>query len=113
MGETAGSDLEPGAKIGEYVVDRKIAEGGMGSVYAGHHPVIGKRVAVKVLAAHCAHIPDLVRRFVEEARAVNKIGHPNIIDIFSFGTLADARPFFVMEYLEGANLAVSGWRRRT
>jgi hypothetical protein len=105
VGEAAGSDLEPGAKIGEYVVDRKLAEGGMGSVYAGHHPVIGKRVAVKVLSAQCAHIPDLVRRFVEEARAVNKIGHPNIIDIFSFGTLADARPFFVMEYLEGANLA--------
>jgi serine/threonine protein kinase len=105
VGEAAGSDLEPGAKIGEYVVDRKIAEGGMGSVYAGHHPVIGKRVAVKVLSAQCALIPDLVRRFVEEARAVNKIGHPNIIDIFSFGTLADARPFFVMEYLEGANLA--------
>jgi serine/threonine-protein kinase len=98
-------DLDPGAKIGEYVVDRKLAEGGMGSVYAGHHPVIGKRVAVKVLSAQCAHIPDLVRRFVEEARAVNKIGHPNIIDIFSFGTLADARPFFVMEFLEGANLA--------
>jgi eukaryotic-like serine/threonine-protein kinase len=105
VGETAGSDLEPGAKVGEFVVDRKIAEGGMGSVYAGHHPVIGKRVAVKVLAEHCAHIPDLIRRFVEEARAVNKIGHPNIIDIFSFGTLADARPFFVMEYLEGASLA--------
>jgi len=105
VGETAGSDLEPGAKVGEYVVDRKLAEGGMGSVYAGHHPVIGKRVAVKVLSAQCAHIPDLVRRFVEEARAVNKIGHPNIIDIFSFGTLADARPFFVMEFLEGANLA--------
>jgi hypothetical protein len=101
-----GGQLEPGAKVGEYVVDRKIAEGGMGSVYAGHHPVIGKRVAVKVLAEHCAHIPDLIRRFVEEARAVNKIGHPNIIDIFSFGTLADARPFFVMEYLEGASLAV-------
>ena len=61
MGETAGSDLEPGAKVGEYVVDRKLAEGGMGSVYAGHHPVIGKRVAVKVLSAQCAHIPDLVR----------------------------------------------------
>ena len=106
MGETAGSDnLTPGTKVGEYVVDRKLAEGGMGSVYSGHHPVIGKRVAVKVLSAQCAHIPDLVRRFVEEARAVNKIGHPNIIDIFSFGTLADARPFFVMEFLEGANLA--------
>ncbi|HEY4395086.1 MAG TPA: serine/threonine-protein kinase [Polyangia bacterium] len=105
MAEAAESDLAPGAKVGEYVVDRKIAEGGMGSVYAGHHPVIGKRVAVKVLAPHCASIPDLVRRFVEEARATNKIGHPNIIDIFSFGTLADARPFFVMEFLDGASLA--------
>jgi eukaryotic-like serine/threonine-protein kinase len=105
VAETAESDLAPGEKVGEYVVDRKIAEGGMGSVYAGHHPVIGKRVAVKVLAPHCASIPDLVRRFVEEARAVNKIGHPNIIDIFSFGTLADARPFFVMEFLDGASLA--------
>ncbi len=105
MAETAESDLAPGAKVGEYLVDRKIAEGGMGAVYAGHHPVIGKRVAVKVLAPHCASIPDLVRRFVEEARAVNKIGHPNIIDIFSFGTLPDARPFFVMEFLDGASLA--------
>ena len=105
MAETAESDLAPGAKVGEYLVDRKIAEGGMGSVYAGHHPVIGKRVAVKVLAPHCASIPDLVRRFVEEARATNKIGHPNIIDIFSFGTLPDARPFFVMEFLDGASLA--------
>ncbi|HEY6475348.1 MAG TPA: serine/threonine-protein kinase [Polyangia bacterium] len=105
MAETAESDLAPGAKTGEYLIDRKIAEGGMGAVYAGHHPVIGKRVAVKVLAPHCASIPDLVRRFVEEARAVNKIGHPNIIDIFSFGTLADARPFFVMEFLDGASLA--------
>jgi serine/threonine-protein kinase len=105
VSDAGGSDLEPGAKVGEYLIDRKLAEGGMGSVYAGHHPVIGKRVAVKVLAPHCASIPDLVRRFVEEARAVNRIGHPNIIDIFSFGTLADARPYFVMEFLEGSNLA--------
>jgi len=99
-----GIDLQPGAKVGEYVVDRKLAEGGMGAVYAGHHPVIGKKVAVKVLAPQCAAVPDLVRRFAEEARAVNKIGHPNIIDIFSFGTLPDARPYFVMEFLEGASL---------
>jgi hypothetical protein len=99
-----GADLQPGAKVGEYVVDRKLAEGGMGAVYAGHHPVIGKKVAVKVLAPQCAAVPDLVRRFAEEARAVNKIGHPNIIDIFSFGTLPDARPYFVMEFLEGASL---------
>ena len=46
-----------------------------------------------------------MRRFVDEARAVNRIGHENIIDIFSFGQLPDGRQYFVMEYLQGATLA--------
>ena len=67
--------------------------------------MIGKRVAIKVLAPHIASNPELVRRFVDEARAVNKIGHPNIIDIFSFGWLPDQRHYFVMEFLDGQSLA--------
>jgi serine/threonine-protein kinase len=47
---------------------------------------------------------DIVRRFVAEARAVNQIGHRNIIDIFAFGTLPDGREYFVMEYLPGRSL---------
>ena len=77
----------------------------MGSVYAGIQPVIGKRVAIKVLAPHIASNPELVRRFVDEARAVNKIGHPNIVDIFSFGWLPDKRHYFAMEFLDGQSLA--------
>ena len=92
-------------EIGEYRVLRKIGEGGMGSVYAAIQPVIGKRVAIKVLAQHIASNPELVRRFVDEARAVNKIGHPNIVDIFSFGWLPDKRHYFAMEYLDGQSLA--------
>ncbi len=46
-----------------------------------------------------------MRRFVDEARAVNKIGHPNIVDIFSFGWLPDRRHYFVMEFLDGQSLA--------
>jgi serine/threonine-protein kinase len=92
-------------EVGEYRVLRKIGEGGMGAVYAAVHPVIGKRVAIKVLAPHIAKHPELVRRFVDEARAVNKIGHPNIVDIFSFGWLPDQRHYFAMEYLDGQNLA--------
>ena len=77
----------------------------MGSVYSAVQPVIGKRVAIKVLAPHIASNPELVRRFVDEARAVNKIGHPNIIDIFSFGWLPDQRHYFAMEFLDGLSLA--------
>jgi len=92
-------------EVGEYRVLRKIGEGGMGSVYAAVQPVIGKRVAIKVLAPHIASNPELVRRFVDEARAVNKIGHPNIVDIFSFGWLPDKRHYFAMEFLDGQSLA--------
>jgi serine/threonine protein kinase len=98
-------DLPAGMEVGEYRVLRKIGEGGMGAVYAAVQPVIGKRVAIKVLAQHIASHPDLVRRFVDEARAVNKIGHPNIVDIFSFGWLPDGRHYFAMEFLDGHSLA--------
>jgi serine/threonine-protein kinase len=92
-------------QVGEYRVLKKIGEGGMGAVYSAVQPVIGKRVAIKVLAPHIAKNPELVRRFVDEARAVNKIGHPNIVDIFSFGWLPDKRHYFAMEFLDGQSLA--------
>jgi serine/threonine-protein kinase len=104
-GAVGPADLTEGTEVGEYRVLRKIGEGGMGSVYAAIQPVIGKRVAIKVLAPHIAANPELVRRFVDEARAVNKIGHPNIVDIFSFGWLKDQRHYFAMEFLDGLSLA--------
>jgi eukaryotic-like serine/threonine-protein kinase len=97
-------DLAPGTFIGEYRIESKLGQGGMGAVYAARHPVIGKRVAVKVLSYFFSRDASLVRRFTDEARAVNKIGHPNIIDVFSFGQLADGRHYFVMEFLEGETL---------
>jgi serine/threonine protein kinase len=104
-GTAAPGDLPEGMEIGEYRVLRKIGEGGMGAVYAAIQPVIGKRVAIKVIAEHIASNPDVVRRFIDEARAVNKIGHPNIVDIFSFGWLPDRRHYFAMEFLDGKSLA--------
>jgi tRNA A-37 threonylcarbamoyl transferase component Bud32 len=105
-GDAAGpGDLPEGMQVGEYRVLQKIGEGGMGAVYSAVQPVIGKRAAIKVLAPHIAKNPELVRRFVDEARAVNKIGHPNIVDIFSFGWLPDKRHYFAMEFLDGQSLA--------
>jgi len=98
-------ELALGTAVGEYRVLRKLGEGGMGAVYAGEQPTIGKRVAIKVLAPHCAADPDMVRRFTEEARAANRIQHPHIIDIFSFGQLPDGRHYFVMEFLDGQSMA--------
>jgi serine/threonine protein kinase len=94
-------DLPAGTMVGEYRIDEKIGEGGMGQVYRGLQPLIGKKIAIKVLAAEYSQTPIIVQRLIEEARAVNQIRHPNIIDIFSFGALPDGRPYFVMEFLEG------------
>lgn len=104
MPEEASSDLEPGHVVGEYVVECKLGEGGFGAVYRAVHPVIGKTAAVKVLHLQYSSNPDVVSRFVSEARAVNQIRHRHIIDIFSFGTLEDGRHYYVMELLEGITL---------
>ena len=94
--------IEPGTMVGEYRIDRRLGAGTFGAVYAGEQPLIGKRVAVKVLHRRFAADATVVSRFVSEARAVNRIRHENIIDIFSFGVIEDRRPYFVMELLDDA-----------
>jgi serine/threonine-protein kinase len=100
----AGAELSPGQMVGEYQIERLLGEGGMGRVYAAIHPLIAKRAAIKVLRPELSHDPAAVERFVREARSVNQIGHPNIVDIFAFGTLPDGRHYFVMEWLQGESL---------
>lgn len=105
--------LRPGEEIGEYRVIERIGRGAYGTVYSAVHRLIGKRVAIKVLSASCSLRADLVSRFLAEARAVNQIRHPNIIDIFAFGQHRDGRYFHVMELLEGGTLEtyLEGQRR--
>jgi len=101
----AEAPLKAGTMVGEYRIERKLGAGTFGDVYAGEQPVIGKRVAVKVLNRRFASDPVMVSRFVAEARAVNKIRQRNIIDIFSFGVLPGLdRHYFVMELLDGMTL---------
>ena len=97
----ADPDLAAGVQVGEYVVEAKIGEGGFGSVYRAVHPLIGKAAAIKVLNRQYSSNPQMVSRFIAEARAVNQIRNRNIIDIFSFGTLEDGRQYYVMELLDG------------
>ena len=99
------ADLAAGHVVGEYRIDKKIGEGGFGSVYRAVHPLIGKTAAIKVLNRQYSSNPQMVSRFISEARAVNQIRHRNIIDIFSFGALEDGRQYYVMEMLEGMTLS--------
>ena len=96
--------LDPGSDVGGYVIDGVLGQGGMGMVYSATHPVIGKRAAIKVLRPELSKTPAAVERFVMEARAVNQIGHPNIVDIFAFGALPDGRSYYVMDLLVGETL---------
>ena len=93
-----------GVDVGGYVIDGELGRGGMGVVFAATHPVIGKRAAIKVLKPSLSNNPATVERFVQEARSVNQIGHPNIVDIFAFGQLPDGRSYLVMDLLEGESL---------
>ncbi|MDC0710869.1 protein kinase [Stigmatella sp. ncwal1] len=101
-----------GMKLGEYELRQRIGVGGMGFVYDGIQPLIGKRVAVKVLRPELAQAPEQVARLLAEARAVNAIRHRGIIDIFGFGQVPDGRQYIVMEFLDGqpldAHLAEKG-----
>ena len=97
-------DFPPDTPIGEYRIAKRIGHGGMGVVYEAVHPLIGKRAAVKILKKELCTDATSLQRFIDEARVVNQIGHPNIVDVFAFGELADGRSFFVMELLAGETL---------
>ncbi len=105
MGEALSADRLPsGTPVGEYLIDRFLGAGAMGEVYAGLQPVIGKKVAIKILKTEVGASKDGAERFKREARAVNQIDHPNVIDIFSFGRLDDGRLYLVMDLVEGKSL---------
>jgi serine/threonine-protein kinase len=98
-----------GTRVGNYEIKEKLGEGGMGAVYMGEHPLIGKRVAVKVLLDELTANEALVTRFFHEAKAANDIRHQNIVDIIDFGKLekegGGKLVYLVMELLEGRSLS--------
>ncbi len=91
--------------VGNYRIVSKIGTGGMGAVYLAEHPMIGKKVALKVIHRELASNKDVVQRFFQEARAVNTIGNEHIVEIHDFGVTPEGDHFYIMEYLEGRTLA--------
>jgi serine/threonine protein kinase len=93
-----------GATIGSYRITKVLGKGGMGAVYAATHPVIGSKVAIKFLHRQFADEPKIVDRFFNEARAVNIIGHDNVLKILDLNATPDNRHYFIMEFLQGRAL---------
>jgi serine/threonine protein kinase len=90
---------------GRYRVVRLLGEGGMGSVYEAEHLALGRRVAVKVMRRRYADQRAMVERFGVEARSASKIAHPNVVQVFDYGTTEAGEGFLVMELLEGVPLS--------
>ena len=89
---------------GRYYVEKKIGEGGMGVVFAARHAVIERPLAIKVLKREVMRDTATIRRFIQEAKAASRIGHPNIVDVTDFDTTADGLTYSVMEYVSGVTL---------
>ena len=89
---------------GRYRIQRRLGEGGMGRVYEAEHLELGRRVAVKVMRRKYADQKAMVERFRLEARSASMIGHPNVVQVFDYGTTEAGEGFIVMELLDGAPL---------
>ena len=101
---TRAADVGQG-RLGRYRLEEIVGHGGMAVVYRGLDEVLGRTVAVKVLADNLANDQSLRERFLREARLAGRLDHPAIVKVFEAGE-ENGRPFIVMEYVEGENLAI-------
>jgi serine/threonine-protein kinase len=90
---------------GRYQLLGEIGHGGMGAVFRGRDPDLGRDLAVKVLLEEHQDAPDLVRRFIEEAQIGGQLQHPGIVPVYELGSFGDHRPYFTMKLIKGRTLA--------
>jgi eukaryotic-like serine/threonine-protein kinase len=98
-----GERLRLGHVLGNYRLVQRLAEGGVATVYEGEHVHLGRRMALKVLHPEAAS-PEIVARFFNEARAVNNVRHPNIVDVEDFITAPTGEHYLILELLAGEDL---------
>ena len=91
-------------QIKSYQIVRKLGEGGMGAVYEGLQPQLGRRAAIKVLRSELTKDHEQLARFFNEARASNLVRHPSLVDVYECGHAEDGTAFIIMEYLDGESL---------
>lgn len=110
--KSSASELALGSHIGPYRIVRELGTGGMGTVYEALHETIERRVAVKVLLAKYAKDATSVSRLINEARAVNRVGHPGLVQVYDANQLPDGTVYIIMELLSGETLSERARQRR-
>jgi len=105
---TPKTEAKPGAlqQLGRYKINGVLGKGAMGLVYDGHDPQLNRRVAIKTIITRNldeATAKHYAMRFKREVRAVAKVNHPNIVQVYDFGTEGDLA-YIVMEYIQGKEL---------
>jgi len=96
-------DLAKSLSVGRYEIEESLGEGGMGVVYAARDPALGRRVALKLVAHGLASEPRRRSRMVQEAQALAKLSHPNVVHVYEVGE-HDDNVFVAMELVEGVSL---------
>jgi serine/threonine-protein kinase len=103
-GKSASADLVGQVVADRYHIIKKLGEGGMGAVYLGEHVKMGRKSAIKVMAAQMSQDPDAISRFNREASNASRISHPNVCQIYDFGETPDGLIYLAMEFIEGQAL---------
>jgi serine/threonine protein kinase len=98
-----GTMLAPGAQLGPYKIEAMLGAGGMGQVFCARDTRLGRIVAIKVLPHDKVADPERKRRFLQEARAVSALNHPNIVTLHDIAS-DNGIDYLVMEYVEGKSL---------
>jgi serine/threonine-protein kinase len=95
--------LAPGTTLGRYQILGPLGQGGMAVVYKAFQPALERTVALKVIRRGFAEDPEFRERFTREARAIARLDHPNIVDVFDFDE-SDGQVFLAMQFLDGGTL---------
>lgn len=101
--DVSANSIEPGMQLGQYLIEAKLGQGGMGAVYKARHRRLNKTVALKVLAKELVRDPSVVARFDREVKLIASLEHPQIVRAMDAGE-AEGFHYLVMEFVDGVDL---------